>query len=389
MGLLRGVYTEHIRFAQCELRECARNDQYVSTYFIRLLYFKNALEKEISLKERAVMAKVISFINYKGGVGKTTTTYHIGCALARFHQKKVLLIDTDPQTNLTFLCTIPERWKKFKREQGTVSNLFHAYLNNTLDTFDMNTILWKFPIRIGAHEVISLLELIPSDIELLGIDLDLAAKTTRRNETGFFHEQINLLRRSLNKIKSEFGIDTSRDARDARFYVEQRYILKKALDKIKDKYDYILIDCPPNLYLVTQNSLAASDYYIIATIPDHLSTIGINILIRKISELNNVLLQKYRIARLDAACVALKGILFTMVHKAGPHIVGMNKKIMQDIRDEYGDVCFEHYISWGIGYTEAAAQSTPVFLMNDDNAMRVAEQYKEVTKEFLEKVGGD
>ncbi|HAF02819.1 MAG TPA: hypothetical protein DIT76_03350 [Spartobacteria bacterium] len=53
------------------------------------------------------MAKIISFINYKGGVGKTTTTFHIGCALARFEpKKKVLLIDADPQTNPTFLCCV-------------------------------------------------------------------------------------------------------------------------------------------------------------------------------------------------------------------------------------------------------------------------------------------
>jgi hypothetical protein len=58
------------------------------------------------------MAKVISFINYKGGVGKTTTTFHVGCALAMFEpKKKVLLIDADPQTNLTFLCCDINRWK--------------------------------------------------------------------------------------------------------------------------------------------------------------------------------------------------------------------------------------------------------------------------------------
>jgi len=57
------------------------------------------------------MAKIISFINYKGGVGKTTTTFHIGCALAMFEpKKKVLLIDADPQTNLTFLCCDMARW---------------------------------------------------------------------------------------------------------------------------------------------------------------------------------------------------------------------------------------------------------------------------------------
>jgi len=49
-------------------------------------------------------AKVISVVNYKGGVGKTTTTYHVGCSLAQHHNKRVLLVDIDPQTNLTFLC---------------------------------------------------------------------------------------------------------------------------------------------------------------------------------------------------------------------------------------------------------------------------------------------
>ena len=58
------------------------------------------------------MAKVISFINYKGGVGKTTTTFHVGCGLAMFEpNKKVLLIDADPQTNLTFLCGLPAMGK--------------------------------------------------------------------------------------------------------------------------------------------------------------------------------------------------------------------------------------------------------------------------------------
>lgn len=149
------------------------------------------------------MGKVISFINYKGGVGKTTTTYHIGCALAMFHGKKVLLIDVDPQTNLTFLCAIPERWQKFKEDNGTVAGLFHAYLNDRLDSFNLAKIIWRFPLRIGAHEVISELELIPSDVELLGVDIDLAAKTTRRNETSFYHEHLNVLRRTIGKLKSE------------------------------------------------------------------------------------------------------------------------------------------------------------------------------------------
>ena len=74
------------------------------------------------------MAKIISFINYKGGVGKTTTTFHIGCALAMFEpKKKVLLIDADPQTNLTFLCCDDTRWRNQIETKGSLETVYSAY----------------------------------------------------------------------------------------------------------------------------------------------------------------------------------------------------------------------------------------------------------------------
>jgi len=75
-----------------------------------------------------------------------------------------------------------------------------------------------------------------------------------------------------------------------------------------------------------------------------------------------------------------------MVRKSGASLISSNKRVMQDLYEEYNDLCFENYISLGTGYTEAAAQALPVFLSNDDNSKRVAEQYKEVTKEFLKKI---
>lgn len=335
------------------------------------------------------MGKIISFINYKGGVGKTTTTYHIGCALALYHNKKILLIDTDPQANLTFLCTIPEQWEIFKRNHGTISELFNSYLKDTANSFDIEKIIWKSPIKQAAKEAVPNLDLIPSDVELLGIDIDLAAKTKMKNEKGFYQEQIHILRRAVKRIKNELGIDTSCDFRDAFFYIEQRHILRKALDRIKDIYDYILIDCPPNLYLVTQNSVFTSDYYMITTIPDHLSTIGISILIKKITDLNAAITQKYRIIGSNAKSVILKGLLFTMIRKSGPNIVSTLKERMQSLRKDYHTLCFEQYISLGTGYTEAAASALPVFLANDSNSIRVASEYKEVTNEFLQKVDGN
>ncbi|MEK7698875.1 MAG: AAA family ATPase [Planctomycetota bacterium] len=338
------------------------------------------------------MGKVLSFINYKGGVGKTTTTYHIGCALALFHGKKVLLIDVDPQANLTFLCASPERWEAFKTDNGTIAGLFDAYLKDSFDAYPMNNVIWKSPIEIFAHgkvstDMIRNLDLTPSDVDLLGIDIDLAAKTWRKIESGFFQEQLFIFQRTVKRTKEFFGINTSHDIRDALFYLEQRRVLKKFVDTIRDNYDYILIDCPPNLYLITQNALAASDFYLITTIPDHMSTIGINILMRKIKELHNKLNQKCRLAGIKPHDFALKGILFTLVRTFGQGIVSTHRDKMDLLRKEYRELCFEGYISWGAGYTEAAAQTVPVFLMNDENARRVAEQYKDATKEFLEKIG--
>ncbi|GAX61550.1 ATPases [Candidatus Scalindua japonica] len=339
------------------------------------------------------MGKVISFINYKGGVGKTTTTYHIGCALSLYHNKKVLLVDVDPQTNLTFLCVVPERWEVFKSEDGTTASLFEHYLQDSFEKFPSESIIWKSPIELFSgskitKHVVRDLDLIPSDIDLLGIDIDLAAKVWRKIESGFMQEPIFVLKRTLKRVKEALGLDTSSEIRDALFYVDQRRILRDFINRVKDYYDYVLIDCPPNLYLVTQNALAASDYYLITSIPDHMSTIGINILMEKIRELNATMQRKCDLAGSEIHNITLKGILFTMVRTFGQGVVNTHKDKMNELRRDHSDLCFENYISWGAGYTEAAAQAVPVFLLKDDNSKRVAGQYKLVTEEFLDKVGG-
>lgn len=338
------------------------------------------------------MGKVVSFINYKGGVGKTTTTYHIGCALSLYHNKKVLLVDVDPQTNLTFLCIVPERWEVFKGENGTTARLFEHYLKDSNEKFPTENIIWKSPIELFtggkiAKGVIKNLDLIPSDIDLLGIDIDLAAKVWRKVESGFLQEQLFVLKRTMKRVKETFGLDSSDNIRDALFYVDQRRILRDFINRIKDNYDYVLIDCPPNLYLVTQNALASSDYYIITTIPDHMSTIGINILLKKVKELNDTMHHKCYLAGSKTSNIVLKGVLFTMVRTFGQGVVNTHKDKMNTLRKHYGDLCFENYISWGAGYTEAAEQAVPVFLLKDNNSIRVAEQYKLVTEDFLKKTG--
>jgi len=114
------------------------------------------------------MATVVSFINYKGGVGKTTTTYHVGCSLAYHHQKRVLLIDIDPQTNLTFLCAPYEKWEAFKKRAGTIATMYERFQKRI--ALDTKRHTWTEPIQIGSGRLRNV-DLIPCDIDLLGEDL--------------------------------------------------------------------------------------------------------------------------------------------------------------------------------------------------------------------------
>ncbi len=111
-------------------------------------------------------AKIISFINYKGGVGKTTTTYHIGCSLAQHHDKKVLLVDIDPQTNLTFLCRPYEDWKKFKQKAGTIAKMYERFQKKI--ALGTKRFIWQEPIKKLEGGRIHNLDLIPCDVDLLG-----------------------------------------------------------------------------------------------------------------------------------------------------------------------------------------------------------------------------
>jgi len=300
--------------------------------------------------------KVVSFINYKGGVGKSTTAYHIGCALALDHGMKVLLVDIDPQTNLTFLCATPERWEDFKRNYGTLESLYRAYLNN--QPFNIRDIIWQDPIEKAGRKVVEGLDLIPSDVRLLGIDLDLQLKTPPSND--------------LTSV--------------ANHYVEQRTILRNALRPIQGEYDYILIDCPPNLYLVTQNALAASDYYVVTALPDHLSTIGLAILEERVNKLNNDLKYAAGIAEKEVSTPEMGGIIFVRVRLGGGMITNVHQRKMNEIRGMYPEKVFDNYTTEGIGYSEAAERALPVFLLSGSNPRRVADQYRDITAEFIRRI---
>ncbi len=192
------------------------------------------------LKQRKKhMVHVISTINLKGGVGKTTTTVALAEFLSAEFSKRVLVIDLDPQTNLTTVLIGEERWKSLNDEGQTLATLFKDALRPEDEAahFDLRKTLQR---RVSPVSEVWQVDLLPSSLDLIDVQDRLASMPSGR----FF----------------------SNNPTD---------LLRKAVKSILDDYDYVLVDCPPNLGIVTLNGLRISDGYIIPTIPDVLSTYGI------------------------------------------------------------------------------------------------------------------
>ena len=170
-------------------------------------------------------------------------------------------------------------------------------------------------------------------------------------------------------------------------FLHDRTFLSKVINEVGDGYDYVLIDCPPNLYLMTHNALVASDHYVVTAIPDHLSTIGLNILTRKVQKIGELMSSAARLAGEpeDTYRVAEFGaVLFVRVRIGGQAMTNAHSRIMSDIRREMR--CFDSHTTELIGYTEAAESTVPVWFHDSDNARRARgkQEYPRVVDEILE-----
>ena len=193
------------------------------------------------------MPITISLLNLKGGVGKTTLTVALAEFMALQHDLKVLIIDLDPQTNATVSLMGEHEWKKQNIKGQTIVQLFRDYLENT-HIFSAREAIVHNVSNIGGG--ITGLDLLPSSLDLIDIQDELIKIPTR----GIFSQ------RPLT-------------------------ILGETLCEDINHYDIVLIDCPPNLGLITQNGLILSQYYLIPVIPDVLSTYGIPQIVARVKRL--------------------------------------------------------------------------------------------------------
>ncbi len=249
------------------------------------------------------MGKIITITNQKGGVGKTTTAVNLGCGLG-VKGKKVLLVDLDPQGNTTGGVGV----RKADIQSGTYSCLIDPA---TIDKSIVTT----------AYKM----DLIPANIELSGAGIELV------------------------------GLD-SRESR-----------LRLALMRVRDKYDYILIDCPPSLDLLTLNGLCAADTLIIPMQCEFLALEGLTELmasVRKVKSMYN--------PHLD-----IEGVLMTMYDGR----LNLTLQVAQELKKFFKTKVYKTAIPRNVRLSEAPSYGQPI--QSYDAASKGCSAYMEFTDEFL------
>lgn len=185
--------------------------------------------------------RIIAFINFKGGVGKTANVVNIGACLAKYHRKKVLIIDIDAQCNATFwLLKRNQLSQRLEDPSRTVYQVFNDHVDGTR-LFDFeNSVIRGVPVSDEGFPYISQLDILPSSIDLMSIEE----------------------RFSGMQGKPYFAA------------------LHSGLKESVKEYDYVLIDCPPNIYGISKNALYFADYYVVPYLPDFLSLSGFRLFSR-------------------------------------------------------------------------------------------------------------
>ena len=260
------------------------------------------------------MGKVIALVNQKGGVGKTTTSINLAASLG-FLGKRVLLIDLDPQGNSTTGVGI---------SKGDIDNSIYEVLTEKCDIKE-SVIKTKYKN----------LYLIPASINLAGINVELIEMS--RNTTGF-----------LKNLQ-----------------------LKRYLDTIKDVFNYVIIDCPPSLELITMNALAASDSVIIPVQCEYFALEGVTQLLNTI-----MLAQKNINPNLD-----IEGVLLTMLDSRT--LLGL--EVVEDVRKYFKERVYNTIIPRLVKLTEAPSHGKPIIAY--DPKHRATEAYINLAKEVIERNG--
>ncbi|MCA1061117.1 AAA family ATPase [Rossellomorea aquimaris] len=250
------------------------------------------------------MGRIVAVTNQKGGVGKTTTSVNLGACLA-YIGKKVLLVDIDPQGNATSGVGV---------EKGDVQHCIYDVL---VDDVDVNDTIKQSKVEN--------LSIVPATISLAGAEIELVPTISR----------------------------------------EVR--LKKALEKVKEEFDYIIIDCPPSLGLLTINALTASDAVVIPVQCEYYALEGLSQLLSTVR-----LVQKHLNHDL-----MIDGVLLTMLDAR----TNLGIQVIEEVKKYFQDKVYRTIIPRNVRLSEAPSHGEPIIIY--DAKSRGAEVYLELAKEVV------
>lgn len=306
------------------------------------------------------MTKIISIMNYKGGVGKTTLTANISAELA-FRGNKVLMIDLDPQSSLTFSFVTPDDWKSQLSETKTIKNWF-TFEDDKVNNFKSLIVAPKRANdEIRSHGN-GLLNLVASHLDLINIDLELAAELK--------------------------GVTPKQQWAS---YMKVHNALKDGIESLSNIYDYIIIDCPPNFNIVTKNAIVASHYVVVPAKPDYLSTLGINYLKRNLNELvndYNYFSGKRKDGKGETTInPEIAGVVFTMVQLYDSVPISVQRQYIQDVRHSKDPVpVFKAYMRENKSiFAEAPQYLLPVVLDKNGSRRDIVREMEKIVDELIDK----
>jgi chromosome partitioning protein len=294
------------------------------------------------------MVSIISTVNMKGGVGKTTLTVNLATCLAKYHQKRVLVLDLDSQISATLSLMSPHDFAQTRKKRKTLSYLIENIIQpNPYSKLEIFDIICPSVCDIEG------LELLPGDIELYDEYLvsEMLHKEAKLQENLEFEAVWNKFEGSL---------------------------IKKILEPVLEEYDFIILDCAPGYNLLTRSGIAASNFYILPARPEPLSIVGIQLLERRIAKL-----KESHKASDDPLNINLIGVVFIL--SSGGLLSRYYNQVMRRVNSDFDpQQIFENTIPMDVNVAKAVDTFQPVVTAMPNT--QGSKAFMKLTEEFLRKI---